>query len=365
MKRELVVFSWVFNILMAFACGYFFFYWYAQTSLLARNYIQESPVDSRRLSTEKYHVAILLPATHRALDEIQRGFEMAIIKKYALNTVFKIYNANGSRVLLRAQIEEIAQGSFDTVFCIGAVATQLTKEVFAKKNVTIPIVFGAVADPVRIGLVSEGLNAKNILTGSAATTDYKTQLELLLLIKPETKNILLVYDPSQSSGLELDSQKISQECSILDLNLKKVEVTSVRDIQQKIPLCIEKDVDVVMILKDNTVVPAIDMLVNICERHKKTLFVSDLDSVRKGAAIGFGVKESSFGEDAAKCTAKILRDKCDVWQVPIHVTSNFRFAINKNRLTKQGIQLDKKFHKLLERVEIFSEELTFAVEREI
>jgi putative tryptophan/tyrosine transport system substrate-binding protein len=356
MKRELVVGSWIFNIILAFVCGYFYFYWHTQTSLQAQIYTEQSAVvTSHKLSVERYSLAIIVPATHKALEEIQRGFEKTIVKKYGLNTVFKVYNANGNRALLRAQIEEVALGKFDAVFCIGAVATQLTKEVFIKKNVKTPIVFGAVADPVGIGLIQSLQHGENILTGSAAMPDYHTQVDLLMLLKPEIKQVLLVYDPSQSSGLEADSQKVAKEFAALGVEFKKVEVSSVRDVQQKVPLLIGNNIDVIMILKDNTVVPAVDMLVRLCDRHGVTLYVSDLDSVRKGAALGFGVHEHSFGSEAAVCAYKIIHDKLEPWQVPAKLTNNFKFAINKAKLAQQNVKLSKKFDKLLKMVEIFDD----------
>ncbi len=45
--------------------------------------------------------------------------------------------------------------------------------------------------------------------------------------------------------------------------------------------------DLVLILKDNTVVSALDALTHLCERYKKPLFASDLNSTEKGAAVAF------------------------------------------------------------------------------
>jgi putative ABC transport system substrate-binding protein len=351
MKKKLIALSWALNILFAFFSGYLYFHQHAQMALQAKMSWTKVPARGQRLSNRKYSVAVILPATHKALIEVQHGFEDTIIKKYKLNASFSEYNANGSRPLLLAQIEEVAQQNYDIVFTVGAVVTQLTKEVFSKRGVKIPIVFGAVARPLELGLVESLEKSGNTITGAAAKTNYPLQIDLLLFVKPSIKNALLVYDPSQSSGLEADRLALEKLFALKGVSLKVVEVFNVREVQQKMPLLINQGIDVIMILKDNTVVPAIDLIIRLCERYGITVFVSDLDSVKKGAVLGFGVHEYAFGIDAGECAYKILRDGLSPDQIPLKFTDKFRFSINQNKLKRQGIKLDEKLQQLLEVVD--------------
>ena len=351
MKRKLIALSWALNVLFVFFSGYLYFHKQAQTALQEKNSLTKISADGEELSDRKYAVAVILPVSHKALVEVQRGFVDVIINKYKLNASFTEYNANGSRPLLLAQIEEVAQKNYDVVFTIGAVATQLTKEIFSKRGIKVPIVFGAVARPVELGLVETLEKSGNALTGAAAITNYPLQIDLLLVVKPSIKNVLLVYDPAQSTGLEVDRVAIEKLFTSKGVSFKAVEVFNVREVQQKLPLLINKDVDLVMILKDNTVVSAIDLIIRLCESYGVTVFVSDLDSVQKGAAIGFGVHEYAFGADAAECACKILRDGLSPDQIPLKLTDKFRFTINRNKLKRQGIKLDEKLLQLLEVVD--------------
>ena len=301
---------------------------------------------------KKYAVAIVIPATHGALEEIQRGFEKTLTYIHGLRCTFSTFNANGNRTLLRSQIEEIAQRNFDAVFTIGAVTTQLTKEIFEKKRATLPIIFGAVADPVRLGLVKSIESSGNWLTGAAATTNYALQIKLLLLLKPTTKNVLLVYDPTQSSGLEQDKKELAAIFSKINVKFKAIEVYNVHDVQQKLPLIMNKELDVVMILKDNTVVPCIDQVITLCERYGITVFTTDLDSVEKGAALGFGVKELSFGVDAAGKAFEVLSKNLHPSDVPVAIVSDFQLLVNDKARNKQNLVIDPKLFLLLKSIKV-------------
>lgn len=352
MRQKIFFLSLIGNVFLTLALGYHFLFQHTQISLFAKYSLNKVAIVDA--SAKKYRIAIVVPATHNALEEIQHGFEESLIRKHKLNVIFSTFNANGNRALLRTQIEEVGQQGFDLVFTIGAAATQLTKEVFLKKGLKIPIVFGAVADPVRLGLVSDINNEHNVVTGSATSTNYPLQIELIFTLKPTIKNVLLVYDPAQSSGLELDRKQIEHLFAQHGATCKAVEIFNTREISQKLPLMINNSIDLIMILKDNTVVPAIDLLVTQCERHGITLLASDLGSVEKGAGIGFGVREYTFGVDAAASAHKILTTHLTAGQVPIKITDAFRFAMNRSAMERQGIHLKEKEFKLLRMAEFIN-----------
>ena len=355
MKHKFIFLSLACNIVLAIVLGAIYFTHQIGASLLEKFPVNRVAPASERSAVKKYPVAIILPTSHKAFDSIIRGFEETLINKYKLNVSISIFNANGSRSLLRAQVEEVAQWAYAAAIPIGAVATQLTKEVFMKKKISMPIVFAAVADPEALGIIDATKKERRIVTGSTATTNYPLQIELLFMLKPSIKNVLLVYDPSQPSGRDVYIKQIKHEFAQRGVELKIIEVFNVHEIQQKIPLVIDKDIDLVMILKDNTVVPAVDMLITQCERYGITLFVGDLDSVKKGAVLGFGVREYSFGVDAAKCAYKVLHDGLQPEQVPVRMTDAFRFAINQASLGKQGVSLSDQQYKLLKSVEFVGE----------
>lgn len=305
----------------------------------------------KKQTSSSYRIAILTPASHSALQKIQQGFEDTLLKKHNLSCDFTVYNANGNRTLMRSQIEEIIQKNYDLLFTIGAHATQMAKEITTKKQHFAPIVFGAIADPVRLNIVASEEASGTHVTGDKTATNYPDQLSLLLKLKPDMKKMLLVYDPTQSSGLERDKLEIEKLCVAHNITIKAIEVYKTSEIIQKVTTFLP-EVDVVMIFKDNTVVPGIDSLVKLCNRHGVTLFSSDLDSVAQGAALGFGVYEYDFGVSGAEQAYRILEEHKNPAQMPITTTKNYKLKLNTKNMQEQGLHINQELLLLIKSIEI-------------
>jgi putative ABC transport system substrate-binding protein len=283
-----------------------------------------------------YQIAIITPLTHPSLEQIQKGFIETLTDKHPELYSFKVYNAQGNKTLMRSEIEDIASKHYDLIFAIGMQATKMSKEVLTKKKQLIPIVFGAVPKVAQHTLeLSSGDFTP--MTGTSEVTDFRTQLELITYLKKDVQKVLLVYDPSLA-GLETDRENVETIAEQKGLKIIPVQVFKTNEIRQKV-LPFMDQVDVVLVLKDNTVVSGLDTLAKLCEAHQVLLCASDLDSPDKGAAIGFGVYEYDYGAEAAKMASEILRQELSPLAIPIQSIDQFKLKINPSNLKKQGLEL--------------------------
>ena len=349
MKKGLIILSVVCNLALLF----YFFKVANQFKKIKDISSSQATVSQKHISGKgiKKKIAILLPVSHVALDQIKNGFIDTLANNAQLNCEFCIFNANGSRSLMRAQIEEILEKKFDVLCTIGALASQMAKEVTQKKQSNLPIVFAAVANPTQLELVNSLIFSGNNLTGSAAESDYPKEVGLLLKIKPSIKKVLIVYDPTQGGGLSKDNAQVHSLFAQRGVKVKSVEIYNSGEIIQKIPALLPY-YDVVFIFKDNTIVLAIDALIKLCQQNNILLFTKGLDFVDRGAALGFGVYERSFGVDAAKCACEILVDGKRPSDVQIRVTKDFKLRINSKVINQQNLGLDKDLLSLIQTVEI-------------
>jgi ABC-type uncharacterized transport system substrate-binding protein len=92
-----------------------------------------------------------------------------------------------------------------------------------------------------------------------------------------------------------------------------------------------------VVLKDNTVVAGLDVLIKLCNQHQIPLMASDLDSPDRGAAFGFGVHEIDFGIEGAKKALQILNKKSSAGDIPVTPVSKFTLKINRDAAQTQGI----------------------------
>lgn len=279
-------------------------------------------------------IAIFEPATHPAIDEIVQGFihEMNQSgKKYS----YTRYNANANKVLLYAQAQEIMQRSYDLVFTIGLGCSVAMKELSLKQASTMPIVFCAIDDHLKFDL--QGTN----ITGVIDATNYQRQLDIAVQLVPSIKNILLVYDRSQGSGLEKDVDSIQSVLDEKNIGLKVVEINGLTEIQQKTTMFMDH-VDLVMILKDHTAVSGIDTLIKLCQKYQVPLLASDLNSGAKGAALAYGIYEADSGRQGALQAQLILEQGRQPAQIPVIAVDGMVMNINRKEAEKQGLNID--FH---------------------
>lgn len=287
-------------------------------------------------SSEDFRIAIFQPAQHPALDEIARGFSESLTKRSKKRYKIDFYNAGGSSTLLRSQADELLSYPYDLVFTIGAQCSQIVYTRAQKKGLKIPQVFAAVDDPQGLGIVQSIPLSGTQATGVLATRFYKEQLEALMQVKPKTKHILLVYDPTQGSGLEKDRKALEQILSSKGISLQAVEIAHSNEISQKVPAFLPST-DVVLVLMDNTLVTGISTLIGLCERYKVPLYASDLASGKKGAVLSFGAEDYEYGAFGAELAFSILEQKKDPANIPLMQPPQHRLVVNTDSMNKQGL----------------------------
>lgn len=288
----------------------------------------------------KKRIAIFEPVAHPAIFEIEQGFVKEVQQKVLCECT--IYNAQGNKTLLRSQAEEILHQNYDLIFTIGALCTQTIHELCSKKQNTTPVVFSSIDDPVTMGIAKSLKNSGNNFTGVIESSHYEKQIESLIELKPTTKQVLLVYDPTHGTGrLEKDKNYIQELLKQHNIALQSVEIFHANELQQKVTGFLSA-VDTILVLKDNTVVAGIDVLVKLCNQRGITLYASDLNSGTKGAALAYGIKEEDSGIQAAQKALLIVHEHKNPTDIPITSVIGDRLMINSSTSAQQGIKIDQE-----------------------
>jgi putative ABC transport system substrate-binding protein len=286
-----------------------------------------------------YRIAIFEPASHPSIDEIAQGFIETMQKNNTTPYTFDRYNANGNKTLLRAQAEDIIQNNYDLIMTIGAGTTHTIYELTTKKQITTPVVFDAVADPVGLGIIASLQSSGNHVTGVGDIPSFEQQIDKLVEVKPNTKNILLVYDPIDKAGIhEIWAEQIKKIAHNKGINTHYAKVFQTNEIQTKVQPLLH-NIDTILILTDHTTVSGVESLINLCNRYGITLYTSELNSGEKGAALSFGIVQYDLGAAAAKLSLEILEKNKKPTDLPIVMLTNNRLQINSATAQKQGLHL--------------------------
>ncbi len=299
--------------------------------MVPKAYYKQTPTQ------KQVRIAILTPTTHPALQEIEQGFKETLQKLSSKPYTFTTFNANGNKTLLRAQAEEIILGNYQLIFTIGAGCSQTIAELLRKKGVHTPHLFGAI-DSHAFAASLRDMNASS--TGVYVVVDYKPTIDILHELKPTTKNILLVYDPTHGTGLEKYKKELADYVKKFGMTLHSSEIYQTNEIQQKVAALLPS-MDAVLVLIDNSVVAGIDALVTLCNRYGVTLVASDLASGKKGAALARGITEYESGSGAAYKAYEILDKGKLSRDLPLDAITNFKIEINPHTMQQQKLEPKK------------------------
>jgi len=297
--------------------------------------------------TARYRVAIVVPAAHAALEEIEQGFKETLNKELDeanvdttgidMSVAYDVFNAQGDRTLLRQQAEQVVDGNYDLICTIATQPSLLIKELLLKRGHETPVVACAVDDPVGIGLVASMESSGNMVVAVTSHDDMRKQLDAIHTVKPQIKKMLLVYHPA--TVMQKYARQVASITTGMGIELTRIEIMNTHEIMAKVSPVIQGN-DAVLVLTDNVVVAGIEALVNICNKTGITLCASDLNSGYKGAAIALGVTEYSYGSFGAQQARLILLDNKRPTDIPSHVVDDFKLLINTHTMQQQGLTLD-------------------------
>jgi putative tryptophan/tyrosine transport system substrate-binding protein len=296
-----------------------------------------SNCSTEQVEGKKYRIAIMMQLTHPALEEIQQGFLETLTGVVAYT--YDVYNAQGDRTLMRHQAEEAVSKNYDLIFTVPTAPSLIMKEVTQQRRKDIPIVAGAVDDPVGIKLIASMQSSGNNITVVTGCDEFEQQVDLLSFLKPSLKSLLLVYNPTP--GLEKQRNTLQRLFEKKDIKFKTVEIFNINDLIQKVPTFIH-ECDTVMVLKDNMTVSGIESLVSLCNKMGKTLYASDLNSGDKGAALSYGVREYQDGVESAYKAIEILKNGKKPTDIPSSANVGFKIKVNTKTMAQQDLDLNKE-----------------------
>ena len=149
-----------------------------------------------------YKICITQIVTHRDLDSVRQGFIDGMTEegfKEAVNTEYIVENAEGDISTATSIADHFVSIMPDLIYAISTPSSQCV--VAAARGTNIPIVFGAVTDPVSAALVPSWTEAEPYVTGVSDWADMATQIQFILEICPQVKILGVIYNPGEMNSV--------------------------------------------------------------------------------------------------------------------------------------------------------------------
>lgn len=258
--------------------------------------------NSDNTQTKSKTIAITQIAPHPSLDRIRKGVEDEIKAAFGEKVKIEFQSAQGNPSLATQIAHNFIGKNVDVIVAITTPSAQATQAV---NSLGIPMVFAGVTDPVAAKLVNESGGNKENITGVSDAPDLENQVMLLKEYLPKGSKIGFIYNPGETNSLvhvERLEEKLQKEGFIVI----KTPAYSTGDVLQASQGTIT-NVNAIMLTNDNTVISAIDTVIQTAKQHNIPVFCSDPESVKRGAKAAIAPDQYQMGVEAGKMAVRILK----------------------------------------------------------
>ena len=280
------------------------------------------------------HVGVLQYVEHPSLSATRKGFIEELKEEgYVDGKNIKIdyQNAQGDQSNLQTISQSLIEDN-DVMLAIATPAAQSLSSLTKDK----PILFTAVTDPVSAKLVKSMDNVGGNVTGTSDMSPINKQVELLKKVLPNTKKVGIMYTTSErNSEVQVEEAKKYFKEAGIETVIKGISSTN--DIQDTAKSLMSQT-EVIFIPTDNTIVSAINTLVDLSKETKGPVVGSDAGSVEKGVLFTYGTNYEALGRQTGKLAGRVLRGE-KVKDVDAEYPKTLNVVVNHDMAKELGIDV--------------------------
>lgn len=282
-------------------------------------------------------IGILQYVSHPALDEICRGIRSGLKESgYEEGKTIKIILQNGqadqSKLTTMSQ-QLVHEKKADLLIGIATPAAQS----LANTTKDIPIVLGAITDPVSANLVEDNEHPGGNVTGVSDKSPVKAQFNLVSELLPQAETVGILYSSAEANS-KFQVSEAKKNAEEQGFFTKTYAVSSSNEIAQTVQV-MTSEVDVIYIPTDNTIANAMQTVVNEANRKNIPVIPSVDTMVEQGGLATIGINQFEIGVQTGKMAADILLGKSDPKNTPIYTFDTGEIIINQKQAEKLGIEI--------------------------
>ena len=280
-------------------------------------------------------VAATAIVEHPALDAVREGLKEALAEAGYVegeNLTFLFESAQGSPATA-AQIARRQVGAAPDV--IVPISTPSAQAVLAVTE-GIPVVFTAVTDPVGAKLVLDPQRPGANVTGMSDLSPIGKHLDLIREILPEAQTLGVIYNPGEANSLTL-IELLKAEAPARGFTLREAPAPKSADVLPAAQSLVG-NVDAVYVPTDNTVVTALEAIVQVGRQNRLPVFAGDTDSVPRGAIAALGFNYRDVGRQTGAIVLRVLQGE-HAGAIPVEGVEITELFVNPAAAEAMGVTL--------------------------
>jgi putative tryptophan/tyrosine transport system substrate-binding protein len=237
------------------------------------------------------------------------------------------------------------------VAVITATGGSVTAFAVKAATATIPFVFLAGEDPVRLGLVASlarpGVNATGINFFNAEVSAKR--LELLRELVPAATRLAVLVNPANPSNMETTLRGVEADTRAMGLQIQVHNVSTKHDIDAAFATFANERPDAVFVSGDTVFTSRRVQLVQLATRHALPAAYTQRDFTEVGGLMSYGTNVPEAYRQAGVYTGRILKGE-KAADLPVMQSTKFELVINAQTARMLGLTVPDKLLALADEV---------------
>lgn len=280
-------------------------------------------------------VAVTAIVEHPALDAARDGLRDELAAngyKPGENLRFEYESAQGNPTTAAQIARQFVGEAPDVIVPISTPSAQAV--VAATKD--IPVVFTAVTDPVGAKLVSDAEHPGGNVTGVTDLSPIGKHLDLIHEITPEATRIGVPYNPGEANSLTL-LELLKKEADERGMEVVEAPAPRSADVLAAAQSLVG-DADVIYVPTDNTIVSALEAVIQVGKDNDIPVYAGDTESVSRGALAAVSFNYYDVGRQTGKVVLRVLKGE-DPGDIPVQGIEKTELYVNPGAAEAMGVTI--------------------------
>jgi len=294
---------------------------------------------------KQYQIGMSIFAPEPVLDITLEGLwqglrELGFVKDSNLTVV--VQSANAELANFQAIHTNLDNSKADLILVTSTPA--ISSAVTAIKNK--PVVFTFTYTPLEAGAGKSYTDHLPFITGVGSFPPVEKTVAFIRDVFPRATRVGTLYNSSETNSRKV-VEMAKKEMAEKGLTLVENTVINTNEVYQAVSAICQRQIDVLWITGDNTMMQAFDAVVKVCGEHHIPIVVNDNDFVKDGVLAGVGVSWGATGYRTAPYVARVLNGESPA-NIPIENYVEELVTINEADVKRFGLTIPESYRKAAE-----------------
>lgn len=308
------------------------------TSVVAVLFFAGSFTADAQTAGKTYTIAVLANEPSSAIEGLRHGLrDLGYLEGRDISFDYAWAGTHSER--FPALAADVVRRKVDFIVTWGTPAALAAK----KATVTIPIIMGAIGDPISVGVVTSLARPGGNITGlSSLAVDLEAKrLELLKQLVPKVSRVAVLWNPD-NPALAVSSRTAIAAAQKLDVKLSFVSVTEAPTLEAVLDRVRRQSPDGLMVMAEPSLIAQGGQIAAFAMRSRLPAVYAFPEHAQAGGLLTYATSYYDLFRRAATYVDRILKG-AKPGDLPVEQPTKFELIINMKTAKALGLTIPPSF----------------------